>query len=222
MTRPLHVAVLMGGWSAEREVSLTSGRGVAEALRGARPSRRRDRHGARRRRQARARGPRRRVQRAARHAGRGRIDAGPARHHGAALYAFGPRHLGDRDRQGADQAGARPPRHPHARGQGGGEREPVRRRSAAAPLCAEAGQRGLVGRRRDRHRRQQLRQPDRTATPKGRGSISTHLLAEPFIRGQRTDRRGARRGGGAARARRHRAQDRQRLLRLRRTNIPTA
>jgi D-alanine-D-alanine ligase len=30
--RPLHVAVLMGGWSAEREVSLTSGRGVAAAL----------------------------------------------------------------------------------------------------------------------------------------------------------------------------------------------
>ena len=25
--------VLMGGWSAEREVSLTSGRGIAEALR---------------------------------------------------------------------------------------------------------------------------------------------------------------------------------------------
>jgi D-alanine-D-alanine ligase len=33
MDRTLHVAVLMGGWSAEREVSLTSGRGVAEALR---------------------------------------------------------------------------------------------------------------------------------------------------------------------------------------------
>jgi D-alanine-D-alanine ligase len=30
--RPLHVVVLMGGWSAEREVSLSSGRGVAEAL----------------------------------------------------------------------------------------------------------------------------------------------------------------------------------------------
>ncbi len=30
--RSLHVAVLMGGWSAEREVSLTSGRGVAAAL----------------------------------------------------------------------------------------------------------------------------------------------------------------------------------------------
>jgi len=30
--KPLHVAVLMGGWSAEREVSLTSGAGVADAL----------------------------------------------------------------------------------------------------------------------------------------------------------------------------------------------
>ena len=29
---PLHVLVLMGGWSSEREVSLTSGKGVAEAL----------------------------------------------------------------------------------------------------------------------------------------------------------------------------------------------
>ncbi|PWG03179.1 D-alanine--D-alanine ligase [Sphingosinicella humi] len=28
----LHVAVLMGGWSAEREVSLSSGKGIAEAL----------------------------------------------------------------------------------------------------------------------------------------------------------------------------------------------
>ena len=34
MNRDLHVVVLMGGWSAEREVSLMSGRVVAEALRG--------------------------------------------------------------------------------------------------------------------------------------------------------------------------------------------
>ncbi len=34
MNRDLHVVVLMGGWSAEREVSLMSGGGVAEALRG--------------------------------------------------------------------------------------------------------------------------------------------------------------------------------------------
>jgi len=33
MNRDLHVVILMGGWSSEREVSLTSGRGVAEALR---------------------------------------------------------------------------------------------------------------------------------------------------------------------------------------------
>lgn len=32
VTPPLHIAVLMGGWSAERAVSLTSGAGVAEAL----------------------------------------------------------------------------------------------------------------------------------------------------------------------------------------------
>jgi D-alanine-D-alanine ligase len=29
---PLHIVVLMGGWSSEREVSLTSGAGVADAL----------------------------------------------------------------------------------------------------------------------------------------------------------------------------------------------
>lgn len=32
MSNKLHVAVLMGGWSAEREVSLSSGAGVADAL----------------------------------------------------------------------------------------------------------------------------------------------------------------------------------------------
>jgi D-alanine-D-alanine ligase len=34
MIAPLHVAVLMGGWSAEREISLITGNGVAEALEG--------------------------------------------------------------------------------------------------------------------------------------------------------------------------------------------
>ena len=33
MNRDLHVVVLMGGWSSEREVSLMSGKGVADALR---------------------------------------------------------------------------------------------------------------------------------------------------------------------------------------------
>ena len=35
MDKSLHVVVLLGGWSAEQEVSRMSGRGVAEALRGA-------------------------------------------------------------------------------------------------------------------------------------------------------------------------------------------
>jgi len=34
MIGPLHVAVLMGGWSAEREISLITGNGVADALEG--------------------------------------------------------------------------------------------------------------------------------------------------------------------------------------------
>ena len=33
MNKDLHVVVLLGGWSSEREVSLTSGKGVADALR---------------------------------------------------------------------------------------------------------------------------------------------------------------------------------------------
>jgi D-alanine-D-alanine ligase len=33
MNKNLHVVVLMGGWSSERQVSLMSGKGVAEALR---------------------------------------------------------------------------------------------------------------------------------------------------------------------------------------------
>src|SRR3982751_5580707 len=33
MNRDIHIVVLMGGWSAERDVSLTSGKGVADALR---------------------------------------------------------------------------------------------------------------------------------------------------------------------------------------------
>jgi len=34
LNKEIHVVVLMGGWSSEREVSLMSGRGVAQALRG--------------------------------------------------------------------------------------------------------------------------------------------------------------------------------------------
>ncbi len=74
--RKLHVAVLMGGWSAEREVSLITGDGVADALesRGHRVTRiDMDRDVAAAARRGRAR---RRVQRAPRHARRGRHGAG--------------------------------------------------------------------------------------------------------------------------------------------------
>ena len=50
-------------------------------------------------------------------------------------------------------------------------------------LCAEAGQRGLVGRRRDRHRRRQLRQPDRARRARALGSISTSCSPSPSSRG---------------------------------------
>ena len=49
---------------------------------------------------------------------------------------------------------------------------------------SEAGQRRLVGRSCHRHRRRQLRQPDRPRRRRARGSISTSLLAEPFIKGR--------------------------------------
>ena len=35
MSQTKHVAVLMGGWSNERQVSLSSGKGCADALRNA-------------------------------------------------------------------------------------------------------------------------------------------------------------------------------------------
>ena len=49
------------------------------------------------------------------------------------------------------------------------ERELYDARSAGAALCAEAGQRRLVGRRGDRHRRGQLRQPDQ---PRRQGAVA--------------------------------------------------
>jgi UDP-N-acetylmuramate dehydrogenase len=39
MNKDLHVVVLMGGWSSEREVSLTSGHGVAAAREASQPLR---------------------------------------------------------------------------------------------------------------------------------------------------------------------------------------
>src|SRR3546814_1202877 len=68
---------------------------------------------------------------------------------------------GDRDRQGIDEAGARATWRALADGGHGRERKYLFDRPLAAPLCPQAGQRRLVGRRCDRQGRQQLRQSDR-------------------------------------------------------------
>ena len=86
------------------------------------------------------------------------------------------------------------------------------RRPDGAALCAEAGQRGLVGRRRDRHRRRQLRQSDRRADVEGPWKHFDRLLAEPFIKGRELTV--AVLGDEALCG--HRAEAQGRLLRLRR------
>ena len=99
-----HVAVLMGGWSAEREVSLSSGRECANALEAEGFTVTRvdaDRDLAARLRRAEAR---RLLQRAARTLGRGRLRAGPARGAEYPLHALGRARLRRRHAQGADQA----------------------------------------------------------------------------------------------------------------------
>ena len=104
------VAVLMGGWSAEREVSLveragmrqgaaataatrcrtsTSTRDLPALLRAAEPA------------------PRRRLQRAARQRRRGRHDPGRARDAAHPLHPFGRARLGDRDAQADGEDGLR-------------------------------------------------------------------------------------------------------------------
>ena len=93
----MKVAILMGGWSAEREVSLVTGaKGVTEAVThgwGMRPIP--YRHGPRCRAAACRSAARCRVQRASRHAGRGRVGAGTARSDGPPLYTHsGRNHIG--------------------------------------------------------------------------------------------------------------------------------
>ena len=105
-----HVAVLMGGWSAEREVSLRSGQGLRRCARAARlpghPHRRRPRH---RRRCCSTRQARRGAQRAARPAGRGRHAAGPAGDPRHPLQPFRRAGLGAGHAEGRRQGRLRAP-----------------------------------------------------------------------------------------------------------------
>ena len=93
----------MGGWSAEREVSLRSGKACAEALESAGYGSRASMPAATSPSELRASCARRLLQRAARPLGRGRLRAGPARAAGHPLHAFGRAGLGARHAQGARQ-----------------------------------------------------------------------------------------------------------------------
>ena len=146
------VAVLMGGWTAEREVSLVSGRECAKALAALGYDVReidvtRDLGALVDGADARAR---RGVQRAARPRRRGRHGPGRARIPARALYPFGRAGLGRGHGQADGAQRVRRRRAAAGRGQGGvGKRTRIRRRDGAA-LCGEAGQRRLERRRAHR------------------------------------------------------------------------
>ena len=113
---PKRVAVLMGGWSSEREVSLVSGRECAAALQSLGYDVRDDRRDARSRRAARGADAhaRRRLQRAPRPRRRGRHDPGRARVPAHPLHPFRRARLGGRDAQ-ADREARLRRRRPAAR-----------------------------------------------------------------------------------------------------------
>ena len=145
------VAVLMGGWSSEREVSLSSGENVARALRRAGLRRAAASTSARpaaailRRAHAAAR---RGVQRAARPLRRGRLHPGRARGARHALHPFRRARLGARHGQADGQDAVRRRRAcPAPRAASCTRDELAQGRSDAAALRREADQRGLERRR---------------------------------------------------------------------------
>ena len=174
MNRDIHVVVLMGGWSTEREVSLTSGKGVADALRERGWSNvtelDMDRDVARRLAELKpdvvfnalhgTPGEDGTVQ--------GMMD----------LMGLKYTHSGlETSVIAIDKELTKMVLVPHGIRMPAGkvvESESLYQRGPdGAALRAQAGQRRLVGRRRDRHRRRQLRQPDRPRRRRARGTIST-------------------------------------------------
>ena len=109
-----HVAVLLGGWSAEREVSLRSGKACADALESAGYKVTRIDAGRDLAARARPAAPGGLLQCLARALGRGRVRAGPARDPGHPLHPFGRAGLRARHAQGARQGGDAGGRHPGA------------------------------------------------------------------------------------------------------------
>ena len=195
MNKDFHVVVLMGGWSSEREVSLTSGAGVAARLRERGWSNvtelDMDRDVA-----ARLAELKPDVVFNALHGTPGEDGTVQGM---MDLMGLKYTHSGlDTSVIAIDKELTKlvlvPPGIRMPGGQDRREREPVPRGSAGAALCGQAGQRRLVGRRRDRHRRGNY------GNPIGRDVEGPwHHFDQPARRalhqGPRADRRGARRRG---------------------------
>ena len=175
-----HVAVLMGGWSAERDVSLRSGAACAAAL--ARLGYRvspidvaRDIAAVLGRFEA-GRG----AQRAARPPGRGRHAAGRAGDSRRSLHPFGRARLRARHAEGHGQAGpCAPPAIPVPEGLVASRFEAAQQASPAAALCGQADRGGLQRRRFHRDARTTAtRRRSSTARigPMGIGSSSKNTL----------------------------------------------
>ena len=203
MTR--RVAVLMGGRSAEREVSLVSGKACARRSRGARLPRHPDRCRPRSARGAGGGAAGCRVQCAARPFRRGRTRAGPARPSRAALHPFRRAGLGAGHGQAHGQARVRQRRPALPRGRGDHARPAAGRPAAGAAVRGQAGGRGLQRRRGDRARRR--------SAPAHRPQRCRPRLPAPgrALRPRpRADLRGARRRAPGG----HRDPAQSRLLRL--------
>jgi D-alanine-D-alanine ligase len=178
----LHVAVLMGGWSSERPVSLTSGEGVASAL---------EQRGHRVTRIDMGRDVALRLAEAAPDVVFNALHGTPGEDGTVQgmmdlmglTYPFRPGHLGHRDRQGTDQAGAGAPWHSHARRARGQDRRTLRARSAARPYVLKPVNEGSSVGVAIVTAEGNYGNP---ISPQARGPWQEfdELLAEPFIRGR--------------------------------------
>ena len=207
--RKRRIAVLMGGPSAEREVSLVIRRRLRQGAARAGPrgdrGRRRPRPRPRRRRADRGQA-RRRVQRAARPLRRGRLHPGRARAARDSLYPFGRARLGARHGQADRAAGCSPrPASPAPRAASMRRAEVLGRPRHGAALRHQAAQRGLLGGRPDRVRGRQR------APVAEDWTFGELVLVETLHPGPR-DPGG---GDGRPRARRHRDPPQGPVLRLR-------
>ena len=117
------------------------------------------------------------------HAGGGRHGSGPDGPDGPPIYPQRPRDLGHRDRQGADQDGARAARHPDAGGQDRRERKPLQEDPLARPYVLKPVNEGSSVGVAIVTAEGNYGKPIGRDVP-GPWHDFDELLAEPFIRGR--------------------------------------